>query len=124
MAQPIFDEHPLQDYLRRVFLSYQAHPLSRHIIYSFTESGDVFEPIPGAISGLSCPFSDDACPDGPDHDLNSWSFLTTPTLRLAQVSLPRFTIRIERVPLVDPTAVSISAAPCHAVQCQRLSDLH
>ncbi|KAI0247904.1 hypothetical protein BJV78DRAFT_1241630 [Lactifluus subvellereus] len=63
MAQPIFNEHPLQDYLR--------------------QSGDVFEPIPGAMSDLSNPFSEEYA-DDPDADLNLWSWLPTPVLRLAE----------------------------------------
>ncbi|KAH9962617.1 hypothetical protein BC827DRAFT_1197031 [Russula dissimulans] len=63
MAQPIFNEHPLQDYL--------------------AQSGDVFEHIPGALSDLSDPFSDDDVGD-PDYDLSLWSWLPAHALRLAK----------------------------------------
>ncbi|KAI0289581.1 hypothetical protein BC826DRAFT_1106930 [Russula brevipes] len=63
MAQPLFDEHPLQDYLR--------------------QSGDDFEPMPGAMSDLSGPFSEE-CVDFPDADLKLWSWLPTPAVRLAE----------------------------------------
>ena len=82
MAQPIFDEHPLQDYLRRLFFTY-LFPLSHH---NLTESGDIFEPMPGAMSDLSNPFSEEYA-DDPDADLNLWSWLPMPVLHLAEVSL-------------------------------------
>jgi hypothetical protein len=84
MAQPLFDEHPLQDYLRRTFFT--SHPLSHHILNPFTESGDVFQPIPGAISDLSGPFTECIDPE-PEPDLNLWSWLPTSALHLAGVSL-------------------------------------
>ena len=112
MAQPIFDEHPLQDYLRRSLHSHQRKTSHTHALPLFTESGDIFEePIPGAISGLSCPFSDGSV-DEPDHDLKLCPWLTTPMSRLAEVSLSHITFPGERVPLADPTAVSILLAPC------------
>ena len=92
MAQPIFDEHPLQDYLRRSFL--RPAYFVTNVTY-FTESGDVFEPIPGAISGLSCPFSDGNA-DDPDYDLKLCSWLRAPAVRLAEVSSTRFTFPPER----------------------------
>ncbi|KAH9981956.1 hypothetical protein BJV74DRAFT_887199 [Russula compacta] len=64
MAQPVFDDHPLRDYLR--------------------QSGDVFEPIPGAFPDLSDPFSDEYA-DHPDDDLRLWSWLPTPASRLARL---------------------------------------
>jgi hypothetical protein len=88
MAQPLFDEHPLQDYLRRS--SFTSHPPFHHILTSFTESGDVFQPIPGAISDLSGPFSEYV--DDPEPDLSLCSWLPTSASRLAGVSqsLSRF----------------------------------
>jgi hypothetical protein len=85
MAQPLFDEHPLQDYLRRSFFT--SHPLSHHILNPFTESGDVFQPIPGAISDLCGPFPECTDDPEPERDLNLWSWLPTSALHLAGVSL-------------------------------------
>lgn len=111
MAQPLFDEHPLQDYLRRSsFTSHGLTAFPHHLLTSFTESGDVFQPIPGAISDLPGPFLE--CDDDPEPDLiNLWSWLPTPALRLARVSL-LFAPFPQRVPLVDPTAVSKSIVAC------------
>lgn len=97
-------------------------PPSHHLLTSFTESGDVFQPIPGAISDLSDPFLE--CDDDPESDLiNLWSWLPAPALRLARVS--PFSRILQRVPLVDPTAVSKStAAWAMAVQRQRQRILH
>ncbi|KAI0272799.1 hypothetical protein BC834DRAFT_858399 [Gloeopeniophorella convolvens] len=62
MAQPVFDQHPLQDYLR--------------------QSGDVFEPIPGALPDL---LDSEEYADDPDDDLNLWSWLPPPALRLLEL---------------------------------------
>jgi hypothetical protein len=84
MAQPLFNEHPLQDYLRRSFaLAFSSHLLTFHL---FTESGDIFEPMPGAMSDLPDPFSEECADTDSDADLKLWSWLPTPTLRLVQVS--------------------------------------
>ncbi|KAH9039343.1 hypothetical protein EDB85DRAFT_2110311 [Lactarius pseudohatsudake] len=64
MAQPLFNEHPLQDYLR--------------------QSGDNFEPIPGAMSDLTDPFSEECAETDTDADLRLWSWLPTPVLLLVQ----------------------------------------
>ncbi|KAH9074793.1 hypothetical protein EDB83DRAFT_2353366 [Lactarius deliciosus] len=64
MAQPLFNEHPLQDYLR--------------------QSGDIFEPIPGAMSDLTDPFSEECADTDTDADLRLWSWLPTPVLLLVQ----------------------------------------
>lgn len=126
MAQPIFDEHPLQDYLRRSLHSHQrktshaythTHPL-------FTESGDIFEPIPGAISGLSCPFSD-GCVDEPDHDLKLCSWLTTPVSRLAEVSsVPHYLSWRARSVGRSDCCKHLGGSMCHRVLRQRSLDLH
>ncbi|KAH9066843.1 hypothetical protein EDB87DRAFT_1588553 [Lactarius vividus] len=65
MAQPLFNEHPLQDYLR--------------------QSGDIFEPIPGAMSDLTDPFSEECADTDTDADLSLWSWLPTPVLHLVQL---------------------------------------
>jgi len=98
-------------------------PPSRHLLTSFTESGDIFQPVPGALSDLSGPFLE--CDDDPESDLiNLWSWLPTPALRLARVS-PLFSRCLQRVPLVDPTAVIKSTAACSmAFQRQRPHILH
>ncbi|KAI9453396.1 hypothetical protein BJY52DRAFT_1189618 [Lactarius psammicola] len=67
MAQPLFNEHPLQDYLR--------------------QSGDIFEPIPGAMSDLPDPFSEECADTDTDADLRLWSWLRTPVLHLVQIGL-------------------------------------
>jgi|SRR6266403_2079972 len=85
MAQPLFDEHPLHDYLTRSCFTSHDFTALHHLLTSFTESGDVFQPIPGAISDLSEPFLE--CVDDPEADLNLSSWLPTPALRLARVSL-------------------------------------
>jgi hypothetical protein len=59
--------------------------LTHHIGNSFTESGDDFEPMPGAMSDLSGPFSEE-CVDFSDADLKLWSWFPTPAVRLAEVS--------------------------------------
>ncbi|KAH9167350.1 hypothetical protein EDB89DRAFT_1997747 [Lactarius sanguifluus] len=64
MAQALFNEHPLQDYLR--------------------QSGDIFEPIPGAMSDLTDPFSEECADTDTDADLRLWSWLPTPVLLLVQ----------------------------------------
>lgn len=64
MAQPLFNEHPLQDYLR--------------------QSGDIFEPMPGGMSDLPDPFSEECAETDTDADLKLWSWLPTPALRLVQ----------------------------------------
>ncbi|KAI9440712.1 hypothetical protein H4582DRAFT_1938911 [Lactarius indigo] len=64
MAQPLFNEHPLQDYLR--------------------QSGDIFEPIPGAMSDLTDPFSEECADTDADADIRLWSWLPTPVLHLVQ----------------------------------------
>jgi hypothetical protein len=92
-----------------------------HLLTSFTESGEVFQPIPGAISDLSGPFWESD--DDPESDLiDPWSWLPTPLLHLARVSL-LFSRFLQRVPLVDPTAVSKSTAVC-AMAFQRRRLLH
>jgi len=98
-------------------------PPSHHLLTSITESGDVYQPIPGAMSDLSGPFLD--CDDDPESDLiDLWSWLPTSALRLVRVSL-LFSRSLQRVPLVDPTAVSISTAACAmAFQRQRPRILH
>ena len=91
MAQPIFEDHPLGDYLRRSFfthLTLLSHP--HHTFTCLTESGDVFDPIPGAMSDLPDPFSGDHADYSPDPDLRLWSWLPAPILRLAEVSLPLY----------------------------------
>jgi hypothetical protein len=62
-----------------------------------TESGEVFQPIPGAIPDPSGPFLDSD--DDPESDLiDLWSWLPTPPLRLARVSLlfSRFLLSVGR----------------------------
>jgi hypothetical protein len=77
--------------LSRITSGVRSSPISprsftHHIGNSFTESGDDFEPMPGAMSDLSGPFSEE-CVDYPDADLKLWSWLPTPALRLAEVGL-------------------------------------
>ena len=105
------------------FSPFTVSPPSHHLLTSFIESGEVFQPIPGAISDLSGPILE--CDDDPESDLiELWSWLPTPPLRLARVSL-LFSRPLQRVPLVDPTAVSKSAAACAmAFQRQRQRVLH
>jgi hypothetical protein len=88
MAQPIFEDHPLRDYLRRSFFTL-AHTVSHHHLTftRLTESGDVFDPIPGAMSDLPDPFSEDPAEHPSDADLRMRSWLPAPILRLAEVSL-------------------------------------
>lgn len=88
MAQPIFNEHPLQDYLRRSFALYMPNPPSK--LSSFPESGDIFDPMPGAMPDLPDPFSEEYVDTDMDIDLNLGSWLPTPALRLVQVSRSRF----------------------------------
>jgi len=61
--------------------------LSHHLLTSFTESGDVIEHIPGALSDLLDPFLEDDVGD-PDYDLRLWSWLPAPAVCLAKVSPP------------------------------------
>lgn len=114
--------------LSRITSGVRSSPLtvsspSSHLLTSFTESGEVFQPIPGAISDLSGPFLE--CDDDPESDLiDLWSWLPTHALRLARVSL-LFSRILQRVPLVGPTAVSKSTAACAmAFQRQRPRILH
>jgi hypothetical protein len=129
MAQPIFDEHPLQDYLTRslpslstnpAFSSHRNHPLS------FTESGDILEPIPGAISGLVCPFSDACGDEESDHDLKLCSWLTPPSLRLAEVSLAPYHLSrgARSVGRSDCCNHLLVDPMCHHIHHKRSPDLH
>ncbi|SRR6266702_3690448 len=92
MAQPLFNEHPLQDYLRRSFALHIPKPFLLTFLnfHLFPESGDIFEPIPGAMSDLLDPFSEECAYTDTDADLRLWSWLTTPALHLVQVSRFRF----------------------------------
>jgi hypothetical protein len=89
MAEPLFNEHPLQDYLRRSSTSHKPNP-SLFTFHIFPESGDNFEPMPGAMPDLSDPFSEECTDTDTDIDLNLWSWLPTPASRLFQVSQSRF----------------------------------
>src|SRR6266404_3125861 len=98
MAQPLFNEHPLQDYLRRSSVFPIPHPSL--LSNCFTESGDIFEPIPGAMSDLPDLFSEEyaEADTDTDADLNLWSWLPTPALRLVHVSLSSLkTLRADSV---------------------------
>lgn len=116
----------LKSILSRITSGVRSSPFtvspSHHLLTSFTESGEVFRPIPGAISDLSGPILD--CDDDPESDLiDLWSWLPTLPLRLTRVSLLFSRRHLQRVPLVDPTAVSKSAAAC-AMAFQRQRVLH
>lgn len=86
MAQPLFNEHPLQDYLRR---SFPRH-IPNHPSDFLPESGDIFELMPGAMPDLPDPFSEECLDTDTEIDLDVGSWLPTPALHFIQVSQSRF----------------------------------
>ena len=89
MAQPLFNEHPLQDYLRRSFPLYMPDPPSK--LSYFLESGEIFDSMPGAMPDLPDLFSEEYVDDtDTDIDLDLGSWLPTPVSYLVQVSRSRF----------------------------------
>ncbi len=46
MAQPVFDEHPLQEYFRREHLRAYCLPIYEHL-HATAETGETAEPMPG-----------------------------------------------------------------------------
>lgn len=108
MAQPVFDEHPLEQYLKRAscyLLTIELTTTTNEnglVVFGCTETGEGVERMPGTMLDLPSPY-----PEDDDDELDSQSSETDDKLfGLAQL-LPPGMIRFVEVSFVRLVAYSL-----------------